>query len=151
MKTQLTKLHSQNEREKLAGFTLMEVLLAFLVFSVAVVSLVEAINLTGLAATENVLESRVRDRMASMLLEVTRNTQSERSSTSVEELDTTVMEDGVEYHVARQRVMNLFNQNNEPVDGIYQVRITARWMESGHPRTATAETWFWPPLFEQQS
>ena len=140
-------LRQGGTRWKKRGFTILEVLLALLVFSVAVIALVEAINLSGVASTESRLDSRVQARMETMLLEVTRLSQKNGPDTPPEELDTTVTEDGVKYHI-KTKQLELKSIEDQPVSGIYEAKISAVWQESTQTRSAVAETWFWPPLFQ---
>ncbi|TLD72187.1 prepilin-type N-terminal cleavage/methylation domain-containing protein [Phragmitibacter flavus] len=129
-----------------SGFTLLEVLLALMVFSIAVVALVEAINLSGLASSESRLEGRVQARLETLLLEATRLSQLGGTEFPPELVDTKVTEDGVAYHIQTVE-LELDNMDGERLTGLYAARVTATWRESMQTQTAEAETWFWPPLF----
>lgn len=147
----MTSNRSYRESRRLmgvrGGFTILEVVLALLVFSLAVVALVELINLSGVASTESRLDGRIQQRMETMLTEVTRLSQKNGPDSPPEELDTTVTEDGVKYHI-KTAPLELKSMEDQPVVGIYGARITATWQESAQMRTVEAETWFWPPLFQ---
>lgn len=137
------------EGRRLTGrraFTLLEALLALMVFSIAVVALVEAINLSGLASSEARLEGRVQARLEALLLETTRLSQTNGYDSPPGLLDTVLTEEGVQYHL-KTGELELTNQDGEPLPGIYAVKVTATWRESMRTQTAEAETWFWPTLY----
>lgn len=120
------------------GFTLLETLLALMVFSVAVVSLVEAINQLGGHTLLRRHEAAVQERMRSLLVEHTRMPDAPA--------EVTLQESEVTYTV-KHTPLELKNRSGQPVQGIFEVRVTAAWKDGQVPQQASAETWVYPPLF----
>lgn len=131
------------------GFTLLEVLLAVFVFSIAAVSLVGAIQQIGTASIDARRHQEIVARLESIMLEITRNPPQQlvNSPDAPFQLDT--KEAGVNYHVTIQR-LELQNQDNAPLQGLYQVRAVAQWTEANKPQDMSAETWLYPPLYLPQ-
>ena len=123
------------------AFTLLETLLALMVFSLAVVALVEAVNQLGASTLHQRRETEVQEHMWSLLLEHTRMPQ------PPEELET--REGDVTYVVERIPLEDLRNQDGLPLQGLFEIRVTAIWMEGGLEQSAEASTWVYPPLFQQ--
>lgn len=123
------------------GFTLLETLLALMVFSLAVVALVEAVHQLGTSSLHQRREAEVQEQMRSLLLEHT------RMPLPPEELET--REGDVTYTVERIRLEDLRNLDGQPVQDIFEVRVTAVWMEGGIEQQAESATWVYPPLFQQ--
>ena len=126
------------------GFTLFEAMLALLIFSVAVVALVECINIMGTAGIEARQEHNLQSRLDVMLLEFTRMPlpPAARSGGYNEKRN----EDGVFYEIAIAP-LELKNKDNAPLTELYSVRIDAIWKEDGREQHRTAETWVHPPLY----
>ncbi len=120
------------------GFTLLEALLALMVFSIAVVALVEAVNQIGNTTLHRRREATVQERMRSLLIEHTRlpNMPAEAK----------VQEDDVTYTV-RRVPLELRNQDGLPLPDLFEISVTAAWLEGSVTQRATAETWVYPPLF----
>lgn len=126
------------------AFTLLETLLALIIFSMAVVGLVEAVNQLGLTTVHQRRESQVLERMRSLLTERTRlPLQQEQEETKVQEGDTT--------YLIRHQKLQLQNKEGVPVEGLYEVIVTAQWMEGREPQETSLETWLYPALFMQQN
>lgn len=131
-------------RRQRSAFTLLETLLALAIFSMAVVSLVEAINQLGMTTVHQRRESQVQERMRSLLTERTRlPLQQEQDETKVQEGDTT--------YTVRHHKLQLQNKDGVPVEGLFEVSVTAQWMEGREPQQASVDTWLYPPLFMQQN
>ncbi|HEY1053166.1 MAG TPA: prepilin-type N-terminal cleavage/methylation domain-containing protein [Prosthecobacter sp.] len=140
MKTRRPLLHPRAPR----AFTLLETLLALMIFSMAVVSLVEAVNQLGLTTVHQRRESQVQERMRSLLTERTRlPLQQEEGDTKVQEGDTT--------YIVRHQKLQLQNKEGQPVEGLFEVTVTAQWMEGREPQQTSVDTWLYPPLFLQQN
>ncbi|MGV3662953.1 MAG: prepilin-type N-terminal cleavage/methylation domain-containing protein [Prosthecobacter sp.] len=133
--------HGRQRREP--AFTLLETLLALTIFSMAVVALVEAVNQLGLTTIHQRRESEVQERMRSLLTERTRLPLPQEEETKVKEGDIT-------YTVQHQK-LELQNKDGQPVEGLYEVRVTAQWMEGREPQQASVDTWLYPQLFLQQN
>lgn len=140
MKTSPLHRHRASSR----GFTLLETLLALMIFSMAVVGLVEAVNQLGLTTVHQRRESQVQERMRSLLTERTRlPLQQEEGETKLQEGDTT--------YLIRHQKLQLQNKEGQPVEGLYEVRVTAQWLEGRELQQSSVETWVYPPLFFQQN
>ncbi|WP_395718923.1 prepilin-type N-terminal cleavage/methylation domain-containing protein [Prosthecobacter sp.] len=126
------------------AFTLLETLLALMVFSVAVVALVEAVNQLGKTTINMRREGEVRERLRSLLLENTRlpmPASLQRDTQRVEHGD-------VLYTIVREPLTGLKNRDGAELQGLHAVRVTAEWREGNATQQATAETWVFPPLFQ---
>lgn len=135
---------SSRLRRRRRAFTLLETLLALAIFSMAVVSLVEAVNQLGMTTVHQRRESQVQERMRSLLTERTRlPLLQEQEETKVQEGDTT--------YIVRHQKLQLQNKEGVPVEGLYEVSVTAQWMEGRDPQQASVDTWLYPPLFMQQN
>lgn len=122
------------------GFTLMETLLALMIFSVAVVALVEALQQLGETALHHRREAQVRERMRSLLVEHTRLPgMPERAQTR---------EGDVIYTVTRTP-LDLHNRDGQALNDLYEIRVVADWQEGRVNQQATDETWVYPPLFQR--
>jgi len=130
-----------------SGFTLLEVMLALMVFSIAVVSLVAAINGVGNASTESRVFREVESRLESLLTEVTR-TPKDPSAPAVADRtwEKTVKENGVEYHI-KKAPFEITNKDGQVLPDMFTVKATARWKEGGHDEELNAETLVYPPLY----
>ena len=120
------------------AFTLLETLLALMVFSVAVVALVEAVHQLGGHTLLRRHEAAVQERMRSLLVEHTRRED--------EPVKLVLKEREVTYTVTRQP-LELKNRDGQPITGLFEVRVVAAWLEVRVPQQASAETWVYPPLF----
>jgi prepilin-type N-terminal cleavage/methylation domain-containing protein len=125
---------------KTRAFTLLETLLALMIFSIAVVALVEAVNQLGKDTLHRRREATVHERVRSLLVEHS------RLPNAPEEAKTE--EDGVSYLIRRKR-LDLKNREGMPINDLFEVRVTAEWLEGREPQTLSAETWVYPPLFRR--
>lgn len=123
---------------KTRAFTLLETLLALMIFSLAVVALVEAVHQLGATTLHRRRESAVQERMRSLLIEHTRLPKPPA--------EFQVRENDVIYTV-RRMPLALHNQAGLPLNDLFEVRVTADWREGRILQQATAETWVYPPLF----
>lgn len=129
-----------------SGFTLLEVMLALMVFSIAVVSLVAAINGVGNASTESRVFREVESRLESLLTEVTRTPKDPSAAAADRTLEKAVKENGVEYHLKKDPV-EIANKDGQVLPDMFTVKATARWKEGGHDQELNAETIVYPPLY----
>lgn len=134
-------LHSPPHRHGRRAFTLLETLLAMMIFSMAVVSLVEAVQQLGNTTLFNRREATVQERMRSLLTERT------RLPLPTEEI-TTIKEDDITYTISHQR-LELQDKDGQNVEGLFEVRVIAEWIEGRTKQQASAETWLYPPLFQR--
>lgn len=123
---------------KTRAFTLLETLLALMIFSIAVVALVEAVNQLGKDTLHRRREAAVQERARSLLTEHTRLPNPPE--------ETRLQEDDVTYTIRRVK-LELKNRDGLPLNDLFEVRVTAEWLEGREPQTISAETWVYPPLF----
>jgi prepilin-type N-terminal cleavage/methylation domain-containing protein len=123
---------------KRRAFTLLETLLALMIFSLAVVALVEAVNRLGKDTLYQRREAAVQERVRSLLVEHS------RLPNAPEEAK--IQEDGVSYLIRRTK-LELKNRDGIVLSDLFEVRVTAEWFEGREPQTLSAETWVYPPLF----
>lgn len=128
------------------GFTLLEVLLAVLIFSLAVVSLVEAVNATGRTALLGRRERMVQARLDALLLEATRAPDFMDKVGQGQSQEDKVTEGDVTYTTRIQR-LDLTNEESQPLTDLFEVTVTARWREGRDEQAVQAATWTFPPLF----
>ena len=127
------------------GFTLFETVLALLIFSIAVVSLVEVINKMGLASSEARRMRTVQSQLETILRETTRHPPQEILSGQTS-YQTHATNAGVDYLTRIQKV-ELSNVDNQPLPGIYSVSVSATWTDGGAKEQLTADTLLYPPLY----
>jgi len=126
---------------KRRGFTLLETLLALIVFSMAVVALVEAVHQLGQQTLLRRREATVQERIRSLLLEQTRTpVPNPKEEVKLKEGDIT--------YTIRRTKLELADRDGQPVQGLFEIRVTAEWMDGRELQQATAETWVYPPIFE---
>jgi prepilin-type N-terminal cleavage/methylation domain-containing protein len=123
------------------GFTLLETLLAIMVFSMAVVALVEAVHQLGESTVLRRHEAAIQERLRSILIEQTRTP----NPTPPEELK---IKEGIITYTVRRTQLELSDRDGRAVQGIFEVSVTADWMEGRTPQQASTETWLYPPLFQ---
>lgn len=128
------------------GFTLIEVLLALLIFSVAAVSLVQAINILGTAGVEARSDRVIQDRLDTLLLETSRKPLPPMSPNSP--YSDTHRENNVSYEIHIEP-LEITNADNQRLTDLYKLKVIAVWNESGREQRMTAETWLYPPLYAQ--
>jgi prepilin-type N-terminal cleavage/methylation domain-containing protein len=128
------------------GFTLFETLLALMIFSVAIVALVEAVNQLGNTTLHMRREAAVQERLRSLLLENTRLPMPAPLPAGEEHIH-----DGdVTFTIQREPITGLSNRDGQTLQDLFSVRVTAEWREGAGIRQAVAETWVYPPLFRPQ-
>ncbi|MCF7790202.1 MAG: prepilin-type N-terminal cleavage/methylation domain-containing protein [Prosthecobacter sp.] len=125
---------------KRKGFTLLETLLALMVFSMAVVALVEAVHQLGAHTLLRRHEAAVQERMRSLLVEHTRRPD------NIEEV---TLQDGEVSYTVTHTPLELKDRDGQTLAGMFEVRVTAAWKDGQTPQQASAETWVYPPLFRR--
>jgi Tfp pilus assembly protein PilV len=135
-----------------AAFTLLEALLALLVFSTAVIALVGAINGTGQASVDARRQRLVQTRLESLLVEATRLRETPAGVGAPDAFvarEFRVEEEGVVYQV-KIAPLELTNREGQALPQLMKVTAKAVWQDGGHEFEEEAETWMWPPLFTPQ-
>ena len=135
-----------NSARARSGFTLLEVMLALMVFSIAVVALVTTINGVGNASTESRIYREVQSRLESLMTEFTRTPVDPSVPAGERNLEKTIRENGVEYRIKKATV-EITNKDGQMLPDMFTVKATARWKEAGHDEELAAETLVYPPLY----
>ncbi len=117
------------------GMTLLEVVLALAVFSIAALALVGTINQIATAGIESQKLLEIEQGLESLLDEYGKMPQ-------IRELNQQIQpgQDGVAYHVLIELVRDLRNQDGRFLQNTYRILVTARWEEGGAPLEVSAET-----------
>jgi hypothetical protein len=123
--------------------TLLEVVLALAVFSLAAVGLLRALRETGQAALEARRDLKI-DREMRSLLEFYG-----RASTMEPLREELPPKDGVEFLIEREP-LELFNKDGQPLTGMALLKITAMWSENGQRVSREQEIWCRAGLYVQE-
>jgi prepilin-type N-terminal cleavage/methylation domain-containing protein len=127
------------------GFTLLEVCLALLIFSIAVVSLVGAINGMGQASIEARQIRNLESQLETTLLEITRMPPKEIMA-GAQNYETTQRANGIDTHI-KIDALTWQSEDGVPLQGLYMVKVTARRVGQGARDELSAECLLYPPLF----
>jgi prepilin-type N-terminal cleavage/methylation domain-containing protein len=124
------------------GMTLLEVILAVALFSMAAVALVAALNTIGLATIEARNLRTVEQNLEGILDE-----ESKRPQIVELEKDIKPGKDGVAYHVSVAREDNFRNQAGAQLNNLFRVVVVAKWKEDGRPMQLEAATLRYAGMF----
>ena len=118
-----------------SGMTLLEVVLALAVFSIAALALVGTLNKVAEVGVESQRLLEVEQQLESLVDEYSKAPQ-------VTEMDEQIKpgQDGVAYRVVVQLVKDLKNQDGRFLQNTYRIQAFARWNEGGGPIELQAET-----------
>lgn len=117
------------------GMTLLEVVLALAVFSIAALALVGTIQQIANAGIESQKLLEIEQGLESLLDEYGKMPQLREM-----EQELKPGTDGVAYRVAIELVRDLRNQDGRFLQNTYRILVTARWDEGGAPLEVSAET-----------
>ena len=117
-----------------AGFTLLEVMLAVMIFALAVVGLLTALNTTIGSVSAFNRQAQVRQALQTRLAEAREIDFAEGSTSSEPD------EWGVTY-TTDITPLDLQNRDGRLLDHLYSLRITANWSQGGEDETDTAEVY----------
>ncbi|MCB1207303.1 MAG: prepilin-type N-terminal cleavage/methylation domain-containing protein [Verrucomicrobiae bacterium] len=117
------------------AFTLFELLMAMALFTMAAVSLAEALNLISLTVSESIDDAEVRESLRATLLEVTRDT-----ALTAETRETNPDEQGLYFRIEVDRV-DLKNEDGQTLDNLFEVKVTAlRQVRAGRDEVLDSAT-----------
>lgn len=118
-----------------AGMTLLEVVIALAVFSLAAVALVGTINKIADVASDSQRLLEVEQTLESLIDEYGKVPQ-------IRELEEDIKPgvDGVAYRVVIEQVKDLKNQEGRFLQDLYHITVTARWDDGGGPSEISADT-----------
>jgi len=121
------------------GFTLLEVMLAVMIFAIAVLGLLTTLSTTIEAAGDFNRESRVALSLQNQLAEA-------RELDFRGEQSETVGPDEMGVIYKREIVpIELQNRNGQPLNRLFAIRITATWGLAGPDETQIAEVYVYKP------
>lgn len=118
-----------------SGMTLLEVVMALAVFSLAVVALVGTINKVADTATDSQRLIEVEQTLESLIDEFGKMPQ-------IRELEQAIKPgpDGVAYRVVIEQVKDMKNKDGRFLQDTFLIRAIARWNDGGGPSEISAET-----------
>ena len=124
------------------GMTLMEVLLALAVFSIAAMALVGTLTQIASVGSESQRLLEIEQSLESLIDEYGKMPQ-------VRELEEQIKPgaDGVAYRVLIQQVKDLQNQEGRFLQNTFRIQATARWDEGSGPIEVNAETYRYAGAF----
>jgi prepilin-type N-terminal cleavage/methylation domain-containing protein len=112
--------------QKSSGMTLLEVVLALAVFSIAALALVGTMNQIAEAATESQTILEIEQTLESLIDEYGKMPQMR----NLEE-DIKPGSDGVAYRVKVEQVKDLRNQDGQFLQDMFRIQAFARWDDGG--------------------
>lgn len=129
-------------RHRTAGFTLMEVLLALAVFSIAALALVGTINHIATVSSDSQRLLEIEQTLESLIDEYGKMPQ-------VRELEEQIKPgaDGVAYRVLIQQVKDLQNKDGRFLQNTFRILVTARWDDGDGAVEMNAETYRYAGAF----
>ncbi|MBL9159771.1 MAG: prepilin-type N-terminal cleavage/methylation domain-containing protein [Verrucomicrobiales bacterium] len=109
---------------QIKGFTLLELLMSMALFTVAAVSLAEALNLISLTVSESIDDAEVREQLRATMLEVSKD-----SSITAETRETNPDKRGLYFRIEIER-LDLKNEEGQTLDNLFEVKVTAMRQQS---------------------
>ncbi|MCW0220575.1 MAG: prepilin-type N-terminal cleavage/methylation domain-containing protein [Prosthecobacter sp.] len=124
------------------GMTIMEVLLALAVFSIAAMALVGTLNQIAMVSNDSERLLEIEQSLESLIDEYGKMPQ-------IRELDEQIKPgaDGVAFRVLIQQVKDLQNQEGRFLQNTFRIQATARWDEGTGPIEIQAETYRYAGAF----
>jgi prepilin-type N-terminal cleavage/methylation domain-containing protein len=101
------------------GFTLLELLMSMALFTIAAVSLAEALNLISLTVSESIDDAEVREQLRATMLEVSRD-----AALTAETRETNPDKRGLYFRIEVER-LDLKNEDGQTLDNLFEVKVTA--------------------------
>ncbi|MDH4411552.1 MAG: prepilin-type N-terminal cleavage/methylation domain-containing protein [Verrucomicrobiales bacterium] len=101
------------------GFTLLELLMSMALFTVAAVSLAEALNMISLTVSESIDDTEVREQLRATMLEVSRD-----AALTAETRETNPDKRGLYFRIEVER-LDLKNEEGQTLENLFEVKVTA--------------------------
>jgi prepilin-type N-terminal cleavage/methylation domain-containing protein len=136
MKTSRIRLHNQRQKRRAPqGMTLLEVVLALAVFSIAALALVGTLNKIADVTADSQKFLEVEQALESLIDEYGKVPQ-------IRELEETIKPgaDGVAYRIEIEQVKDMKNQEGRFLQEMFYIRAFARWNDGSGPTEVGAET-----------
>ncbi len=140
---------NQLRRNTRKGFLLMEALMAFAIFGIAVTSIVVALHQTAKISYEINRESWAQAHLKNLLTETLTIPVSEQDFERDIERDLPDARARIQVTPIEQTA-NVDNFNNQPLKKMYSVTITLFWEEDGVDREKSASTVHYYPLHQKR-
>jgi prepilin-type N-terminal cleavage/methylation domain-containing protein len=105
--------------QKTSGFTLLELLMSMALFTLAAVSLAEALNLISLTVSESIDDAEVREQLRATMLEVSRD-----AALTAETRETNPDKSGLYFRIEVER-LDLKNEDGQTLENLFEVKVTA--------------------------
>lgn len=102
-----------------SGFTLLELLMSMALFTIAAVSLAEALNLISLTVSESIDDAEVREQLRATMLEVSRD-----AALTAETRETNPDKRGLYFRIEVER-LDLKNEDGQTLENLFEVKVTA--------------------------
>lgn len=118
------------------GFLLLEMILALAVFGMAATGFAVALHKMGQAAELSQSELRITRILDSALDETLSLPTLEEGVTN-----STVGETGIEIDTTIELIEDLVNEEGQPLDQIFLIKVEARWFANGQWQQRSVETW----------
>jgi len=118
----------QGERLSSSGFMLLETMMAFMIFSIAVVGILLAVNKTAELSHLVRREQWAAQQAQNLLLEVTTL---EMVGEEYEREEYRPLDDGAEARIFVELYEGVLNQDEEELNELYRITVTVRWDEGG--------------------
>ncbi|MEX2581539.1 MAG: prepilin-type N-terminal cleavage/methylation domain-containing protein [Verrucomicrobiales bacterium] len=130
-------------RTRQAAFSLLELLMAMALFTIAAVSLAEALNVISLTVSESAEDAEIREQLRSVLLEVTRDPDLQPETRSTNPND-----QGIFFEI-EVTLLSQENERGETLENLHEVVVKAirRGPAGHHEELDWAGTYVYPPIF----
>ena len=132
-----------SKRKKNKGFLLLEAVLAIAVFAIACTGLTMAFHRMSAAAGLAQSELRISRILDSALTEQLSLPMLEEGVSQIPIEDT-----NIELDVVIEPIEDMENQDGEPLQEMFHIKIIAKWYENGSWQERTAETWRYNPMYQ---
>jgi len=140
--TDITRGSARSDR---GGFTLLEVLLALALFGMMMVGLTRALDLIVTGAVRNGQEVKMIRNLETLLTEASKGAELEETDRHLDEVE------GVSYHLLiTEMVEQIYNMEEEPLEDMWRIAITATYERNGRLVERVAETYRYEPLYKNQ-
>lgn len=122
---------------------MFEVLLALAIFAIAAVSLVAAINEIGKAVIDARMVRNVEQGIESIIDEYSK-------LPLLDDMEKEIKpgKDGVAYRIIIKPMSNIKNQEGRILQGLFSIRVVAKWEEDRRPMEMSAETCRYVGIFQ---
>lgn len=145
IRAEIGRIHQPQRK----GFLLMEALLAFSIFGIAVTSIVIAINHTSKVSYEINREAWAQSQLKNLMLEVITMPKSEEEFVRDEIRDLPDARARIEIILATEATRSS-DSTDELLNKMYQVTITIYWDEDGIEKSKSANTIHYYPLHQKR-